>query len=359
MGSGMDSGMGSGRTVRAILGDAGRIREGSIVRAAVLTEDHGFEVAEVPEPAPAADELLLRVTACGICGSDLKAHVHMPAGAVLGHEFCGEVVGVGRDVDRFRVGQHVASMPLVACGRCRWCVDDDPAHCERLEMLGVGRGGGGGFAELVRVDAHLTVPLAAGLGDLGALVEPLAVGLHAVVAARIRQGDRVLVIGGGNVGAAVGVWARRLGAAELVVSDPIASRRAAAASFGATDVHDPGTGPAPAGFDVVIECVGVPGMLQTAIDAAAVHGRVVVAGVCVQPDPVVPITAVMKELELRFAVFYRLAEFDAAARLLAGGGFDTDAFVSTRVGLDTVGAAFTRLLDHSTDERKVLVLPDR
>ncbi|MCU0273247.1 MAG: alcohol dehydrogenase catalytic domain-containing protein [Acidimicrobiales bacterium] len=327
------------------------------MRAAVLTESHGFEVVDLPDPAPEAGELLLRVEACGICGSDLKAHVRMPVGAVLGHEFCGEVVGIGAGVDTsWREGQLVAAMPLMVCGRCRWCQDGDVAHCERLVMLGLG-GPGGGFAEYVRVDPTTSVRLPSDVGGFGALVEPLAVGLHSVAAARIRHGDRIAVIGGGNVGAAVAYWARRVGAGEVVVSDPDARRRSGADRFGATDVHDPSAAPLPQDFDVVFECVGIPGMLQAAIDAATLHGRVVVAGVCTAPDPVVPITAVMKELEMRFTVFYRLREFAAAAAVLADGAFPADAFVTTRIGLDGVGDAFTRLVAHASDERKVLVVP--
>src|SRR6185436_366311 len=118
--------------------------------------------------------------------------------------------------DQWREGQLVAALPLTACGRCRWCLADDPAHCVQVDYLGVG-GSAGAFAEYVRVDAHRSVPLDDAVGDHGAVVEPLAVGLHTVDAAGIRPGDRVLVIGGGNVGAAVTFWARRLGAGEVVV----------------------------------------------------------------------------------------------------------------------------------------------
>ncbi len=327
------------------------------MRAAALTDDHTFEVVDLPDPTPGPEDLVLRIEACGICGSDLKAHTFMPGGTVMGHEFCGDVVAVGADVrDRWQEGDLVAALPLTACGRCRWCLVDDPAHCESFDPQGVG-GSPGAFSEYLRVAARSAVKLAPGTGDLGALVEPLAVGLHTIAAARLRPGDRVLVIGGGNVGSAVSTWARRLGAGAVVVSDPSPTRRDSADRFGATDVHDPAEGPAPTGFDVVVECVGAPGMLQAAIDAAAVRGRVVVAGVCTVPDQIVPLTAVLKEVELAFAVYYRAHEFAAAADLLQSGGIDGAAFVSGRVGLDGVGDAFRTLLSTST-ERKILVTPN-
>src|SRR5581483_10743085 len=201
------------------------------------------------------------------------------------------------------------------------------------------------------------IPLAAGIDELGALTEPLAVGLHAVATADLRPGDRVLVIGGGNVGAAVTVWARRLGVEDVTVSDPAPTRRAAAATFGATGVHDPGEGPPPPGCDVVFECVGAPGMVQAAIDAAGVHGRVVIAGGCAKPDQIMPVAALVKEVDLRFAVYYRRDEFVAAAALLASGEIDARAFVSGHVALDGVQGAFGTLLS-TTTERKILVTPN-
>ena len=326
------------------------------MRAAMLTDDHTFEVAEIPDPTPQPDELVLRVHACGICGSDLKAHTLLPAGSVLGHEFCGEVVAVGTESrGAWREGQQAAAMPLNACGRCRWCLADEPAHCGRVDLFGVG-GSPGAFAEYVRVAADHTDPLSAATGHLGALVEPLAVGLHTVAAGHIRAGDKALVIGGGNVGSAVAVWARRLGAQEVVVSDPIAARRDGAALFGATAVHDPAEEPPPRDFDVVYECVGAPGMVQAAIDAAATRGRVVIAGVCLAPDTLLPVTALIKEVEVRFAVYYRGAEFAAAAQLLESGEINADALVTGHVSLDGVSGAFDRLLT-STDDRKILVTP--
>ncbi|MFI5047471.1 MAG: zinc-binding dehydrogenase [Acidimicrobiia bacterium] len=327
------------------------------MRAATLTGTGGFDLVELPDPSPGPGELVLQVHACGICGSDLKVVGRMPAGTVLGHEFCGEIVAVGAGVDDWRAGDVVAAMPLGSCGKCEWCLRDLPAHCTANDMIGVG-GGHGAFAEYIRVPAAGAVPLRVGTGDFGALVEPLAVGLHTVVTAGVRAGDRVLVLGGGNVGAAVTLWARRSGAREVVVSDPAPTRREAAAIFGATGVHDPTDGPPPPGFDVVIECVGVPGMVQSAIDAAGPRGRVVIAGVCLAPDSILPATAVMKEVEIRFAVYYGREEFAAAARLLESGDIDPAAFVSSEVPLDEIGAAFDRLLT-TTTERKVFVTPTR
>jgi (R,R)-butanediol dehydrogenase/meso-butanediol dehydrogenase/diacetyl reductase len=187
-------------------------------------------------------------------------------------------------------------------------------------------------------------------------VEPLAVGLHAVAAADLSPEERVLVIGGGNVGAAVTTWARRLGAGEIVVSDPSPARRENASSFGATAVHDPVAGAPDGLFDVVFECVGMPGLVQSAIDVVTVHGRVVVAGVCLGPDQISHIPAVMKEVRVSYAVYYRTEEFASAARLLDSGVLDPTSFVSRTVALDAVGRVFDDLQSGS-DDRKVLIDP--
>ena len=327
------------------------------MRAAVLNDDHQLEVTEIADPSPGPGELVLKVTACGICGSDLKLRPAMPAGLVMGHEFCGEVVAIGADTDSaFREGRHVTALPLIGCGRCLACLAGEPAHCEQADMVGVG-GSPGGFAEYVRVDQRETVGLPEHIDHtLGALVEPLAVGLHAVERAHIRSGDKVLVVGAGPVGLSVITWAARSGAGELVVSDPSAVRRDAAAQFGATRTVDPEAEPLEARYDVVIECVGLPGMTDVCVRAAALHGHVVIAGVCTKPDPYVPIMALMKELTMDFVVYYTRREFFAVSDALAHDAIDAAAFVTKRVGLEGADDAFTELIE-AKDQRKILVLP--
>ncbi|HLM16833.1 MAG TPA: alcohol dehydrogenase catalytic domain-containing protein, partial [Acidimicrobiia bacterium] len=157
------------------------------MRAAVLNDKHRLEVTQIADPTPGPGELVLQVTACGICGSDLKLRPSMPAGIVMGHEFCGEIVATGADADAsWRVGRHVTALPLIGCGRCLACLAGEPAHCGSGDMVGVG-GSPGAFAEYVRVDQRETIGLPEHLDPaLGALVEPLAVGLHAVERAHIR-----------------------------------------------------------------------------------------------------------------------------------------------------------------------------
>jgi (R,R)-butanediol dehydrogenase/meso-butanediol dehydrogenase/diacetyl reductase len=337
------------------------------MRAAVINATKSFDIVQVPDPTPRGDDLVLRVHACGICGSDLKAVHNLPGGLVMGHEFCGEVVALGRGAeDRWKVGDRVAAMPLIGCGACLTCLSGDVAHCERgPDMIGVG-GSSGGYAEYVRVGAREAFALPASFEPgLGALVEPLAVGLHAVDRATICRGESVLIIGAGPVGLACAMWARHVGAQHVVVSDPIEHRRATAMQLGATATIDPGAGPVAdqlrslvgdKGVDVVLECVGVPGMVQASIDATKVHGRVVIVGVCTQPDPFVPITALMRELTLHFVVYYRMADFAYTIAMIDAGRIDPAAFVTDRISLDQFPAAF-EALKHPSTQAKVLVIP--
>ena len=132
------------------------------MRAAVTTEAGGFEVITVSDPSPEPDQLVIRVAACGVCGSDLKAQPVMPPGTVMGHELGGEVVAVGTGTHGWRDGTNVAVLPVVSCGRCERCSSGDVAHCSSARYVGMG-GGAGGFAELAVIPARLAFPLPDGL----------------------------------------------------------------------------------------------------------------------------------------------------------------------------------------------------
>jgi (R,R)-butanediol dehydrogenase / meso-butanediol dehydrogenase / diacetyl reductase len=327
------------------------------MRAAVVNSTHGFDLTEVPDPTPGPEELVLRVDACGICGSDLKAVDHMPVGLVMGHEFCGEVVAAGRQAaDDWALGTAVAALPLIGCGTCLACLAGDVPHCPTVDAIGVG-GSSGAYAEFVRVSGREAHRLPESLErGAGALVEPLAVGLNAVERVGLRAGDSVLVVGAGPVGLAVITWARLLGAGPITVSEPEPERRLAAALFGAVGGIDPTSEPIGGPYDVVFECVGRPGLIDVCVSAAAVHGRVLIAGVCTKPDPFVPVAALVKELTMSFSVYYQRRHFAHTIAMLAAGRIDPALFITDRVGLDDFPAVFAALQLPSA-QRKVLVQP--
>jgi (R,R)-butanediol dehydrogenase/meso-butanediol dehydrogenase/diacetyl reductase len=338
------------------------------MRAAVLTDQRpALALAELADPEPGPGEVLLAVTGCGICGSDLHLAAHVgDVGAVLGHEIAGTVAGhgPGTDAGRWPVGTAVAVRPLAGCGTCRWCGQGRPDHCAGFGLLGLERPGG--FAELTVAPAGELFALPARLSaDEQALVEPLAVAHRAVSRAGLQAGDTVAVLGAGPIGLAVAAWARTLGVETVVASDPAPLRRDLATRLGASAVVDPGAEDPAAvlaeltggvGPSVVFECSGRPGLIQAAVRLAAVEARVTVVGICLAMDEIFPYTAIQKELDLRFALFYGRYDFTATLDALDGGRLEAGAMVTDTVDLAGLPERFARL-GRDTDGGKVIVRP--
>ncbi len=340
------------------------------MRAAVM-RGRTLSVEEVADPEPRPGEVLVRTLACGICGSDLHALRHgdqmvalsREAGApfvmdlsrpvVMGHEFCAEVVEVGPGADTaVAAGDRVVSLPAV--------VEPDGMH-----TVGYSNIYPGGFGELMALSASLLLPVPNGLdSDLAALTEPMAVGRHAVSRARIARGEAAVVIGCGPVGLAVIADLRLQGIGPIVAADPSPARRVLAATMGATEVVDPadepvvdvwrrvdGTKPL-----VVFEAVGVPGLLDAAMAAAPKAARILVVGVCMEPDAIRPMLGIAKELDISFALGYSYEEFAGALRSIAEGELDVAPLITGRVPIDGVPGAFADLAVPEA-HCKILVTP--
>jgi (R,R)-butanediol dehydrogenase/meso-butanediol dehydrogenase/diacetyl reductase len=327
-----------------------------------------MRIEEVPDPEPGPTDLVLCVGSCGICGSDLHAAslpIGMPPGTIMGHEFAGEVVGIGSDLKgAWKVGERVCALPYIGCGSCAGCLAGDGTRCPSLRTTGLGQLPGA-YAEYVRVGSHesLRLPPSVGIRD-GALVEPLAVGLHAVHQAELSPGANVLVIGAGPIGLTTALWSRFLGARSVVVSERVPSRLSLAAQFGATDVVDASKENVPAAFqkatgaspDVIFECVGVPGLLQQCIAMAPSRARIVVLGVCMQTDTILPGMAILKEIDLRFVLGYRKQEFRFTLDMLDAERIHSGAMITDVVDLDGFPGAFEALKQPSS-QCKVMLEP--
>lgn len=328
-------------------------------------------IVEMPEPALAPGEVLIKVENCGICGSDLHATedgVFLQAeGTVLGHEFAGTVVASADAA--VPEGLRATAVPVNACDRCRdlgTCKDGLGILCPNNRITGLALDVPGAYAEFVKVGARQVVALPEGVSfQQGAMVEPLAVGMHAVEKAQIPLGGRVLVIGAGPIGLSVTSFARLAGAGQIVVSERAEARRQAANGFGATHVINPGAvedlGAAFAGAaggppDVIFDCVGVPGMIQSCIDLSRPRGTVVVVGVCMKPDEVIPITAILKELRLQFVLGYVESDFARVLDLLGQGRIAADGMVTDRVTMKELPDAF-EALRHPDRQIKVMIRP--
>jgi len=337
------------------------------VRAAVLSAERPrLEMAEVPTPSPGPGEALLRVTGCGICGSDLHLASQLAEpGAVLGHEIAAEVAAVGDGVDasRWPTGTAVVARPFSGCGRCPYCIGGRADHCAQFQLIGLERPGG--FAEFVTVRSDELFALPAAVSaDEQPLVEPLAVVRRAFRRGQVTAQDRVAVLGAGPIGLAAVAWARATGVASVAVSEPSALRRRLALRLGATAVVDPGDGPVAGavaeatggGPSVVVECSGRPGLIEQAIEMAAVDGRVVVVGICPQTDEIFPFWAIGKELDLRFSIYYGREDFTSTLDALDSHRIDALPMVTETVSLEQLPERFARL-ERDPDAGKVIVRP--
>lgn len=292
-------------------------------------------IRQVSIPQPGPGQLLIRVKRCGICGSDLhmtdaKSCFNPAPGAVIGHEFAGEVVQLGEDTsDQWHEGDRLAALPYIGCGKCRACLSGNPTRC--AHVLSQPSGGAiGGYAEYCLVNGYDSVRLHPELSwEQGAFVEPLAVGIHTIRAAELAFGARVLVVGAGPVGLAVAACAKAAGAATVVVCARTDRRADLALAMGADEFLSSddelsvrfarvGGGPP----EYVFECVGLPGMLQLTTELCAPEGKVIMAGACLQEERFLPIGATMKELTFRFAVTYTRREFAFAESVIADGRID-------------------------------------
>jgi len=330
------------------------------MQAVVLRGPGDLAVESVPDPTPGDGELVLRVAACGICGTDVHLYRAgaLPAGSIPGHEFCGEVM---ESAHGFSAGDTVCSLPALSCGDCPRCRSGLGAYCSTQRTVGMGSAAGA-FAEYVAVAAHETVRLPSGFGtEAGALVEPLAVALHATRVGKVRKGEHCVVLGAGPIGLGALLWARHFGAGEIIVSDPASGRRAMAERMGATATCTPTdlagvlSERVPAGPDVVIEAVGAPELIQVAVESVGFRGRVIVAGVCMSPDTFSPFAAIVREATLQFVLAYEKDDFQYTIDMLAGGRIDPFPMVTSRTGLAGVPEAFAALA-RAPDECKILYL---
>ena len=377
---------------------------------AVVCQHSELSLRDLPDPVPAAGQVLVRVLRCGICGSDLHMrhhfdHMHelmsrvgygeiFPTAqdpVVFGHEFCCEVLDHGPGCDRrLKPGTRIVAQPIVKSAR-------------GVHLAGYDRQFNGGYAERMLLQETALVPVPNGLGaDLAALTEPMAVALHAVRRGEVKRKDVAIVIGCGPVGLATICILKARGVRTIVASDFSPGRRALAAKCGADVVIDPAEGSPYAnwreyGFmgdlptlmnmavetreklgrlpvlpwytawriaealglapprPVIFECVGVPGVLQQIIDGAPLLSRIVVAGVCMQVDRIEPALAIQKEVELRFVFGHSPLEYRDTVHLIAEGKVNCAPLITGTVGLDGVAGAFEALRD---PERHAKILVD-
>lgn len=357
---------------------------------AVVMREQQLLVDDIPAPVPGLGEVLVKTLACGICGSDLHMfhhceHVlgnfkrgHIPVDfdarkdVVFGHEYCAEVLDHGPGSDKkIKVGTRVCSLPFVITP-------------SRFDHIGYSNQYPGGYGEQMVLSEQMLIPVPGDLpADIAALAEPLTVAAHALNRAQLQGNEVPVVIGCGPIGLAVIAALKSRGIGPIVAADFSPARRALAEKLGADVVVNPAEQSpyqswldvaAPPGYEinssfalfglgpqpwpcVVFECVGLPGLIQQAIQNAPPRSRIIVVGVCMETDQIEPLIGIGKEANLHFSFGYTGEEFTQTLYALADGKLDGAAMITGRVKLDGVAEAF-RALASPEDQAKVMITFD-
>jgi 2-desacetyl-2-hydroxyethyl bacteriochlorophyllide A dehydrogenase len=337
--------------------------------AAVLVEPRRFDLQQIDIPAIGRDEVLIRVTRTGICGTDVHIfNGHYAADRlplVPGHEFCGTVAAIGADVHHLTEGQAVVADINIGCGTCYWCRRNEILNCPSMTQVGIGRDGA--FAEYVALPARLAIPVPDGMApELQALVEPVACVVRAARKARVSFGQSVVVLGAGPIGNLHVQMLRLCGAAPIIVADLSEDRCRMALEAGAdAAISDPVRLKAEVlartqgrGADIVIESVGSPRLYALAFELIRKGGHVAFFGIT-GPNEAVPVDilrTVLEENSLKGSVAGMGEDMHDALTLLAHGRFRTEAFTGAVYPLADIQSAFDSLADRPGDLKTQIVL---
>jgi (R,R)-butanediol dehydrogenase / meso-butanediol dehydrogenase / diacetyl reductase len=340
-----------------------------------------IRIEDVPESPVGPGQVEVTVDWCGICGTDLHEYLEgpifiPPSGSphpltgqtlpvVMGHEFAGVVTAVGSGVGGVREGDRVAVEPYYVCGKCPACTAGRYNICRSLGFVGLA-GQQGGFAEKCVVEGRWAHPLGDLPTDLGALVEPLAVGYHAVRLSGLRPGGTAAVFGGGPIGLVTAAALFAAGAGKVIVVEPAAARKAKATAAGADAVLDPTETNLPdairdltggAGTDVAFECAGIDAVLASAIRSVRPGGTVVNVAIWGHMPQVAMNELVFSEVNVIGSLAYCGDHADTIG-LMRDGRVDTAQFITGRIGLDDiVERGFRELIDNKEENVKILVSP--
>lgn len=320
-------------------------------------------IETLPDPAPGEDDLVLKVSRCGVCGTDLHLTSgegrHFPECSQFGHEFAGEVVETGKGVRQFRIGDRVTGLPGIGCGQCEYCRTGIHMLCKSYTSHAKA------LAQFVRIpeQSGIRLPDDVSLAD-GALIEPLAVARRALRLANPAPRSRILIIGPGPIGLGLVFWLRRAGIDNIAVLASSDRRKALAMTMGAEHfITESETaaeeirarlGSSP---DIVFEAAGMPGVVARAIELIRPQGLVLALGFSLHAEPLVPAHALIKDVTLRFSITYAVEDFEASAQALVTDADRARIMVTDVVSLDAFPTAFEALRHGRTGGGKLVVDP--
>jgi L-iditol 2-dehydrogenase len=337
------------------------------MQQAILREPQKVEFRQVPKPSPRVGQVLLQVKRIGVCGSDIHAyygkHPYISCPIVQGHEFSGEVAAIGSGVRGIKTGDRVTVRPQLTCGSCYPCTHGNYHICNELKVIGCQAEGAA--QEFIAVPQGLVFKLPAKLDyDSGAMVEPVAVGVHAVGRLGSVEGKKVLVLGAGPIGNLTAQAARGLGAQAVMLTDVNDFRLSIARECGIEGKANPAredlaaavkTFFGPDGADAILECVGVKKTVEQAISLARKGTDIVIVGVFGK-KPTVDIGLVQdKELRLIGTLMYKAEDYRTAIELIRAGRVNLKSLMTTHFAFKDYGKAYKYIEENRDRTMKVFI----
>ena len=336
-----------------------------------LEGKRNFQVGEIDEPISNNGEVIVEVKKAGICGSDIHYwEAGEPKGLVLGHEFAGVVLNPGNRED-LKEGDRITALPISPCGKCPSCLTGNPQYCRETWTYATGLSltNPGALAPKLKVRSDMVYKLPDNVSfEEGAMVEPVAVGLHAVHLADVKVGEKVLVIGAGIIGLVSAMFAKKEGASFVAISETNLERAKNAVSLGVADKYYDATNPdlikevmgdTTDGFDTVIECCGNSAAVSSALMMTKPGGQIILVGVSLSPITIPTVIGVMSELTIKGAIAYTKEEFKTCIDLISNKQIDVMKFVDDIVSLEEVQKSYERLTSGKDAAVKILVDPNK
>ena len=343
------------------------------MKALLLSQYKQLDFVDMPAPRPAEDELLVRIHACGICGSDVHGYDgstgrRLPP-VVMGHEAAGVVESVGSAVKDFRAGDRVTFDSTVYCGKCFYCLRGQINLCDNREVIGVSTPAYrrmGAFAEYVTVPARIAYPLPEKMPfSHAAMIEAVSVAVHAVALTPLAMEDTVVIVGAGMIGLLALQAARQAGAGRTFVLDVDDTRLELARRLGATQTFNSRNGDAVAhiieqtagrGADAALECVGTTVPVKLALDSVRKGGAVTLVGNLAPTIELGLQSAVTRQIRLQGSCASS-GEYPACISLIARGAIQVEPLLSAVAPLADGAAWFHRLYEREPGLMKVVLQP--
>jgi 2-desacetyl-2-hydroxyethyl bacteriochlorophyllide A dehydrogenase len=339
------------------------------MKAAVLTAHYKIDFQDIPEPQPKPNEVKIKVVAAGICGSELHAykgtHPFRQPPAILGHEMSGEIVAVGSEIKDYKVGERVTVEPQLLCGTCDACRSGHANLCDNKVVLGT-KPWVGGYAEYVVAPEQVLYKIPDHVSyDEAVMVEPLAVGVHAVREAHLKMGGSALILGGGTIGLCTLVAAREAGVLKTIVTDAVDYNLSVARELGATATVNVrkddlkqvvGEVTGGKGVDTAFVTVGISPVVNQALNSVKKRGDIVLIALFEEDVKIEnPFLIVGGERNVHGSQMYTRADMQTALDLIAAGRVDAKMFVTQKLPMSDVQRGF-EIVDKKLEDCVKVVL---